>query len=158
MVHFDPTVFALWVVPFLLVARNRAMFWCYEAAATYALVVFYLLFFPDILFGALEPPRVDVVSLIAQYIVSQTVLSLVCAAGVIAFGARAVALPGQSSDARAAADPAERAGGRAAVPLGEQAPLEQPANRNRPGLVVGSIAAYYLLVLIWEVLFVARLS
>ena len=48
--------YLIWTVPFLLLTPRRVMFWCYELAATYALVVFYWIFFPDILFGALDGP------------------------------------------------------------------------------------------------------
>ena len=50
--------YLIWTVPFLLLTPSRVMFWCYELAATYALVVFYWIFFPDILFGGPgRPPR-----------------------------------------------------------------------------------------------------
>jgi hypothetical protein len=67
--------YLIWTVPFLLLTPRRVMFWCYELAATYALVVFYWLFFPDILFGALDSPRMDVVTLLRHYVISQVLFS-----------------------------------------------------------------------------------
>ena len=85
------------------------MFWCYELAATYALVVFYWIFFPDILFGALDVPRVDAVPLLRHYVISQSLFSAVCAAGIVVFGTRIAATHRRSAHggARAGAMDAE---------------------------------------------------
>jgi hypothetical protein len=84
--------YLIWALPFLLLTERKTLFWCYQLAATYALVVFYWIFFPDILFGTLDLPRVGVASLLRQYVISQAVFSAVCAAGIVVFG-KAVAAP-----------------------------------------------------------------
>jgi 4-amino-4-deoxy-L-arabinose transferase-like glycosyltransferase len=129
--------YIIWALPFLLLADGRAVFWCYELAATYALVVFYWIFFPDILFGAFEPPRVDAVQLLPHYVFSQLLFSVVCAAGVVVF-ARGVLTR--------------------AVPLPCTPPVIAPAKPGRFGMLVRLVCLYYLLLLAWEVVFVLALA
>src|SRR5262249_27987455 len=102
--------YLIWAVPFLLLAERRAMFWCYEAAATYALVIFYWIFFPDILWGTLAPPPVGFAPMLRQYVGSQALLSIVCAAGVLLFATRTAA-----GAAPVSADPSPAARWRPAV-------------------------------------------
>lgn len=125
--------YLVWVVPFLLVADHAAMFWSYEIAAAYALVVFYWLFFPDILFGAAPVPAVETASLLAQYVVSQVLLSSVCALALLVFGVRAAwSRPGR-------------------VPSTSAGP-------PRLGIVGSLVCVYYAVVLSWEVLFVLAIE
>lgn len=70
--------YLIWVLPFLLLLNSHRAFVVYVGAASYALVVFYGTFFPDILFGTLRPPAVALPALLAHYQISEFVLSLVC--------------------------------------------------------------------------------
>jgi hypothetical protein len=129
--------YLIWAVPFLLLADGKAMFWCYEFAATYALVVFYWIFFPDILFGALEPPRLDAAQLLPHYVVSQALFSAVCALGIVIFS-RGAALP-----AHARPGTTER--------------VTSPAPW-RLGILGQLVCLYYLLLFLWEIVFVLALT
>jgi hypothetical protein len=129
--------YLMWTIPFLLLADRKAMFWCYELAATYTLVVFYWIFFPDILFGGLEPPRVDPVQLLPHYVVSQALFSAACAAGIVIFS-RGAAMP-----AHARPGTAER--------------VTSPA-RWRLGILGQLVCLYYLLLFVWEIVFVLALT
>ena len=124
--------YLIWVLPFLLLAGRPALYWTYTLAATYALVVFYWTFFPDILFGALPMPGAPVAALLGHYALSQALLSIVCAAGLVAFGRGIVT-----------AAPADRA--------------EEPAARPALGVVGRLVCAYYLLLIVWELAFVSLL-
>jgi 4-amino-4-deoxy-L-arabinose transferase-like glycosyltransferase len=129
--------YLIWAVPFLLLTERKAMFWCYELAATYALVVFYWLFFPDILFGALDVPHVGAAPLVRQYVMSQSLFSAVCAVGVVRFGT-GVAAPVQTSPA-----------------TGEVVPTLKPWGL---GLLAQLVCLYYLLLFFWEIVFVRALK
>lgn len=129
--------YLIWTVPFLLLADRKAMFWCYELAAAYALVVFYSIFFPDILFGALEPPRVDAVWLLPHYVLSQSLFSAVCAVGIVAF-------------AKGAAAPAH--------PFPGTAELVTAPKWGRLGVLGRLVCMYYLLLFTWEIVFVLALA
>ena len=113
------------------------MFWCYEAATAYELVVFYWILFPDILFGALTLPRVEAVPLLGHYVLSQSLFSAVCAVGIVIF-AKGVTAP--------------------AHPPPGTAELVTPPKRWRLG-VLGQLAClYYLLLFSWEIVFVLALT
>jgi hypothetical protein len=129
--------YLIWTVPFLLLTQKRVMFWCYELTATYALVVFYWIFFPDILFGALDFPRVDVVPLLHHYVVSQALFSAVCAAGIVVFG----------TEIAATRHPAPRM--EAAVPA---------RWTQRLGVLGQLVCLYYLVLFVWEIAFVSALK
>jgi hypothetical protein len=128
--------YLIWTVPFLLLTQRRVMFWCYELAATYALVVFYWIFFPDILFGVLDVPRVDAVPLLRHYVISQSLFSAVCAAGIVVFGTGIAATP----------HPAPRM---------EQVVPARP--RQRLGVLGQLVCLYYLVLFVWEIAFVNAL-
>ncbi len=128
--------YLIWTAPFLLLADRKAMFWCYELAATYALVVFYWNFFPDILFGALELPRVDAVPLLRHYVLSQSLFSAVCAVGIVVF-AKGVAAP--------------------AHPFPGTALMTAP-KWGRLGVLGRLVCVYYLLLFTWEIVFVLALA
>jgi hypothetical protein len=125
--------YLVWAVPFLLLAERPAMFWSYEIAGAYALVVFYWLFFPDILFGDAPMPSVETASLLAQYVVSQLLLSAVCLAGLVAFGAALVRRRATEAFSTAAA----------------------PA---RLGIAGWLVCLYYAVVLSWELRFVLSIA
>lgn len=129
--------YLIWTVPFLLLTRSRAMFWCYELAATYALVVFYWIFFPDILFGALDVPRVGAVPLLRHYVLSQALFSAVCAAGIVVFG----------TGIAATVHPAPR--------IEEVVPARR---RRRLGVLGQLVCVYYLVLFVWEIAFVNALK
>jgi 4-amino-4-deoxy-L-arabinose transferase-like glycosyltransferase len=129
--------YLIWTVPFLLLVDSKAMFWSYQLAGTYALVVFYWIFFPDILGGTFELPRVGVVPLLRQYVLSQSLFSAVCAVGVVVF-AKGVAAP---------VHPAP----------GTAEPVAAPTWR-RIGILGQLACAYYLLLFAWEVIFVLALT
>jgi len=128
--------YLIWALPFLLLAERRAMFWAYQLAAAYALIVFYWIFFPDILFGALGLPGVGGVALLGHYVVSQVVFSLVGAAGIVVF-ATSVATPARAG-----------AGTRAVV----------TPERQRPGILAPLVCLGYLLLFVWEIVFVLGLT
>jgi hypothetical protein len=129
--------YLVWTVPFLLLTQKRVMFWCYEIAATYALVVFYWIFFPDILFGAQDLPRVDAVPLLPHYVISQALFSAVCAAGIVVFGTGTAATPHRA-------------------PRMEEA---VPARRGpRLGVLGQLVCSYYLVLFVWEIAFVGALK
>lgn len=129
--------YLIWTVPFLLLAQGRAMFWCYELSATYALIVFYWIFFPDILFGILEFPRVDAVPLMLHYVMSQSLFSAVCAAGIVVFG----------TGIAATASPVPR--------MEEVVPARR---RQTPGVLGQLVCLYYLVLFVWEIAFVNALK
>ena len=128
--------YLIWTVPFLLLAPSRVMFWCYELAATYALVVFYWIFFPDILFGALDFPRAEAVPLLRHYVISQSLFSAVCAAGIVVFGTGV-----------AMAHPAPR--------MQEVGPARWT---QRLGVLGQLVCLYYLVLFVWEIAFVSALK
>ena len=127
--------YLIWALPFLLLTGRTAMFWSYQLAAAYALIVFYWIFFPDILFGALGLPGVAGVSLLGHYVISQALFSAVCAAGIVVFGM------GLAAPARAAA------GAREVVTSGRRLAVLGPL-----------VCLHYLLVSVWEIVFVLRLT
>jgi hypothetical protein len=128
--------YLVWVVPFLLLVEGRALFWCYEATATYALVVFYWTFFPDILWGTLAPPRASLAPMLWQYVVSEALLSAVCAAGVVVFATR-----------------------RAPSSVPARTPAEAPVVSGwRPGVAGLLVGLYYAALYVWEIAFVATLG
>jgi len=129
--------YLIWPLPMLLLER-RAMFWCYEIAATYALVVFYWIFFPDILFGALPAPGADLVTVLIQYLVSQAVFSAVCVAILVGIVAR-----GTPSTTPAATAPAAGS---------------TPRTPHRLGLVGRLVCVYYALLFAWEIAFALSLG
>jgi hypothetical protein len=129
--------YLIWTVPFLLLTPSTVMFWCYELAATYALVVFYWIFFPDILFGALDIPRVDAVPLLRHYVISQSLFSAVCAAGIVVFGTGIAATP----------HPAPR--------MAEVVPARWT---QRLGVLGQLVCLYYLVLFVWEIAFVSALK
>jgi hypothetical protein len=129
--------YLIWAVPFLLLADRKAMFWCYELAATYALVVFYWIFFPDILFGALELPRISGMPLLSHYVLSQSLFSAVCAVGIVVF-AKGVATP--------------------AHPPHRTAEVVTPLKWERFSMLGQLVCLYYLLLFAWEVIFVLALT
>ena len=129
--------YLIWAVPFLLLVDMKAMFWCYQLAGTYALVVFYWTFFPDILGGTLELPRVGTVPLLRHYVLSQSLLSAVCAVGVVVF-ANGVGAP---------VHPAP----------GTAEPAASPT-RGRVSILRQLACLYYLLLFAWEVVFVLALA
>jgi hypothetical protein len=140
--------YLVWAVPFLLLADRPAMFWSYELAGTYALVVFYWLFFPDILYGSARAPGVETASLLAQYVVSQLAFSATCAAGLIVFGGAALrrryrrsppATPPMPTPATSVTSPAST------VPA-------------RIGVVGWLACAYYAVVLVWELVFILSIG
>jgi dolichyl-phosphate-mannose-protein mannosyltransferase len=128
--------YLMWTVPFLLLADRKATFWSYELAATYALVVFYWIFFPDILFGTLAIPRLDAVALLPQYVLSQLLFSAVCAVSILVFvkGAKAPAHP----------------------PPGMTDRVRPP--QWRLGVLGQFVCLYYLLLFAWEIAFVSALT
>ncbi len=128
--------YLIWALPFLLLTERRRMFWCYQLATTYALVVFYWIFFPDILFGTLDLPRVGVASLLGHYVISQAVFSTVCAAGIIVF-AKGVA-----------------------APVGISAGTGEVVTRGpwRLGVLGWLVCVQYVLVFVWEIAFVLNLE
>jgi 4-amino-4-deoxy-L-arabinose transferase-like glycosyltransferase len=128
--------YLIWAVPFLLLTEQKAMFWHYQLAAAYALVVFYWIFFPDILFGTLGLPRVGGAPLLRHYVVSQSLFSAVCTVGIVLFG-KGVAVP-----VRASAGPVE------VVRL----------ERRRLGVLGQLVCLHYLLVFVWEIVFVLGLT
>ena len=128
--------YLIWTVPFLLLTPSWVMFWCYELAATYVLVVFYWIFFPDILFGALDVPRVDAIPLLRHYVISQSLFSAVCAAGIVVFGTGI-----------AATHPAPR--------------MEEVGSARwtqRLGVLGQLVCLYYLVLFVWEIAFVSALK
>jgi 4-amino-4-deoxy-L-arabinose transferase-like glycosyltransferase len=129
--------YLIWTVPFLLLTDSKAMFWCYQLAAVYALVVFYWIFFPDILFGTLPLPQVGAVPLLHQYVRSQVLFSAVCVIGIVVF-AKGVAAPVHRS-----AETLERA---------------TPSKWGRIGRLGQLACLYYLLLFAWEVAFVLALT
>jgi hypothetical protein len=129
--------YLIWTVPFLLLTQRRVMFWCYELAATYALIVFYWIFFPDILFGALDVPRVDAVPLLRHYVISQSLFAAVCAAGIVVFGTGIGATP----------HPAPR--------MEEVVPAQR---RQTLGVLGQLVCLYYLVLFVWELAFVNALK
>ncbi len=129
--------YLIWTVPFLLLGDRKSIFWCYELAATYALVVFYWIFFPDILFGALEPPRVDAIPLLRHYVLSQSLFSAVCAVGIVAL-AKGVVAP--------------------AHPFPGTAELMTAPKWGRLGVLGWLVCVYYLLLFTWEIVFVLALA
>jgi hypothetical protein len=130
--------YLIWTVPFLLLAQRRVMFWCYEVAATYALVVFYWIFFPDILFGARDVPPGDTVSLLLHYVLSQSLFSAVCVAGIVVFGT-GIAAPAHPSAPR----------------MDEAVPARR---RQRLGVLGPLVCSYYLVLFLWEIAFVSALK
>ncbi len=128
--------YLIWAVPFLLLTQSRVMFWCYELAATYALVVFYWIFFPDILFGALYVPRVDAVPLLRHYVVSQSLFSAVCAAGIVVFGTGMAVTP---------------------HPPPRREEVAPARGRQRLGVLGRLVCLYYLVLFVWEIAFVTAL-
>ena len=129
--------YLMWPVPFLVLER-RAMFWWYELAATYALVVFYWIFFPDILFGALDVARLHAVALLPQYVVSQALFSAVCAVVAVAVFARGLMAP-------------------APAPLPPE-PITMQPKRHTLGLLGQLVCLYYVLLFAWEIVFVLSLE
>ena len=129
--------YLIWTVPFLLLTKRRVMFWCYELAATYALIVFYWIFFPDILFGALDVPRVDAVPLLRHYVISQSLFSAVCAAGIVVFGT-GIAVTAHPPPRTEEVVPARR--------------------RPRLGVLGQLVGLYYLVLFVWEIAFVNALK
>ena len=125
--------YLVWVVPFLLVG-NRLFFACWELAATFALVTFYWIFFPDILFGTLRPmvPLLESAPLLRQYVLAELLLSLLCAAGVVLF-----------------------ATGRGGI--GPPTPAASAAPWGAPRVVGWAVALFFVLLLAWEAAFVAAL-
>ena len=67
--------YLIWVLPFLLFLDSKRFFYLYVGITTYALVVFYWTFFPDILFGSLDSPRVPLILLLHHYQISQCFFS-----------------------------------------------------------------------------------
>ena len=128
--------YLIWPVPFLLLVNGRTMFWGYQLAATYALVVFYWIFFPDILFGALGAPFLTVTAL-HHYVVSQVLFSAVCVAGIVMI-------------ARGAARTVP-------APLAASA-VAPEARRPALGVAGGLVCLYYLALFVWEIAFVLRLG
>jgi hypothetical protein len=129
--------YLIWTVPFLLLTQRRVMFWCYELSATYALIVFYWIFFPDILFGILDVPRVDAVPLLRHYVISQALFSAVCAAGIVVFGT-GIAVTAQPPPRTDEVVPARR--------------------RPRLGVLGQLVCLYYLVLFVWEIAFVNALK
>lgn len=129
--------YLIWVVPFLLLKERRVFSLCYEMVATFALVTFYWIFFPGILFGTLLPhvPLLESAPLLRQYVLAEVLLSAACLLGVVLF-ARGLGLAG-----------------------GEPEPQPRPV----PGIPAGPrvlsrvVGAYFLCLLAWEVVFVASL-
>jgi hypothetical protein len=128
--------YLIWMVPFLLLTDRRAMFWCYVLAATYALVVFYWIFFPDILFGALGFPHLDTASLLRHYVLSQSLFSVVCAVSIGLF-AKGIAAP---------------------LPSRGTAELVTPPTPPPLGILGQLICLDYLLLFAWEIVFVLALT
>ena len=128
--------YLIWAVPFLLLTDGRMMFWGYQLAAAYALVVFYWIFFPDILFGTLDLPRVGTAPLLRHYVISQSLFSAVCAVGIVVFG-------------KGVAEPVRTSAGTGEVVTRE---------RWRLGVLGQLVCFYYLLVLAWEIVFVLGLT
>lgn len=128
--------YLVWVVPFLLLKESRVFSWSYELAAAFALVTFYWIFFPKILFGTLLPhvPLLESAPLLRQYVLAELLLSAVCAIGVAAF-----------------------AFGRGAA--GRERPLPPEGQRRTaaPRTVSAIVCAFFLLLYAWEIAFVARL-
>jgi hypothetical protein len=128
--------YLIWVMPFLLLAGQRAMYWSYVLAATYALVVFYWTFFPDILFGTIRTAGAPVAQLLSHYAISQALLSIVCVVGLVMFGKGIATAP--------------------AVDWGAEAP-GPPTSRAALGVVGRLVGVYYLLLIVWELAFVSLL-
>jgi hypothetical protein len=126
--------YLIWVIPFLLLARQRSIYGSYTLVATYALAVFYWTFFPDILFGTIPLRAAPVAQLLSHYAISQTLLSTVCAVGLVVFGRRIAAAPPAGLEEAAA-----------------------PATRRAFGLVGRLVGAYYLLLIAGELAFVSLL-
>lgn len=129
--------YLIWTVPFLLLTDRKAMFWWYKLAGTYALVVFYWLFFPDILFGGLDLPHVGAVPLLRQYVLSQSLFSVVCAAGIVVFAKGAVA---------------------PVHPSPRSTELTIAPKWGHFGMLGRLACLYYLLLFAWEVAFVLALT
>lgn len=128
--------YLVWVVPFLLLKESRVFSWSYELAAAFALVTFYWIFFPEILFGRFLPhvPLLESAPLLRQYVLAELLLSAVCAIGVAAF-----------------------ASGRGAAGRERPLPLESRRSGATPRIVSAFVCAFFLLLYAWEIAFVARL-
>lgn len=128
--------YLVWVVPFLLLKESRVFSWSYELTAAFALVTFYWIFFPEILFGRFLPhvPLLDSAPLLRQYVLAELLLFGVCAMGVATF--------------------AFGWGG-----AGQERPVPPESRRSAltPRLVSTTVCAFFLLLYAWEIAFVDRL-
>ena len=104
--------------------------------ALYGFAVFFSKRMAHILFGALDVPRVDAVPLLRHYVISQSLFSAVCAAGIVVFGTGI-----------AATHPAPR--------MEEVGPARWT---QRLGVLGQLVCLYYLVLFVWEIAFVSALK